>query len=112
MLFVNEEPPLFQTDAMGSRVYARRCRARGEAIVAMLSLETIGYYTDSPGSQKYPFPLSALYPNRGNFIGFVGDISSRVLVRKAVGSFRRHSAFPSEGVALPPRLRGVGWSDQ
>ncbi|MEW4570683.1 M28 family peptidase [Tautonia sp. JC769] len=111
VLFVNEEPPFFQTDAMGSRVYARRCRERGEQVVAMLSLETIGYYSDEPGSQKYPFPLSAFYPSRGNFIGFVGNVASRGLVRRVVGSFRRHANFPSEGAALPSRLPGVGWSD-
>ena len=38
--FVNEEPPYFQTEEMGSRVYARRSRERGENIVAMISLET------------------------------------------------------------------------
>ena len=43
--FVNEEPPLFQTEQMGSLVYARRSLQRGERIVAMLSLETLGYYT-------------------------------------------------------------------
>ncbi|WP_201750338.1 M28 family peptidase [Tautonia marina] len=111
VLFTNEEPPFFQTETMGSRVYARRCRARGEAVVAMLCLETIGFYSDEPGSQQYPFPLSAFYPSRGNFIGFVGDLASRKLVRRVVGSFRSHAAFPSEGTALPGGLPGVGWSD-
>jgi Zn-dependent M28 family amino/carboxypeptidase len=41
--FATEEPPYFQTDEIGSRVYARRCRARGEDVVGMLSLEAIGY---------------------------------------------------------------------
>src|SRR5439155_322999 len=36
--FVNEEPPHFQTAQMGSRVYARQARARGDRIRAMLSL--------------------------------------------------------------------------
>jgi len=35
--FTNEEPIYFQTDAMGSRVYARQCKARGDKIVAMLA---------------------------------------------------------------------------
>jgi len=42
--FVNEEKPYAHTEQMGSRVYARRCRERGEQVVGMLSLETIGYY--------------------------------------------------------------------
>lgn len=109
--FVNEEPPFFTGEDMGSLRYARRCRERGEDVVAMLSLETIGYYTDAPGSQSYPFPLSAFYPGTGDFIGFVGDVRSRGLVRTAVRSFRRHTAFPSQAAAVPGVLPGVGWSD-
>lgn len=109
VLFSNEEPPFFRTDLMGSRVYARRCRQRGEAIAAMLSLETVGYYIDASGSQQYPPPLSLLYPSTGDFIGFVGNVGSRRLVRAAVGSFRRHARFPSEGAALPGFVAGVGW---
>jgi hypothetical protein len=97
---------------MGSRVYARHARDRGEMICAMLALETIGYYSDQKGSQDYPPPMSLFYPSTGNFITFVGNTSSRLLVRKCVGSFRKHTAFPSEGAALPAILPGVGWSDQ
>ena len=109
--FVNEEPPYFQTSLMGSRVYTRECRRRGDNVVAMLSLETIGYYSDAEGSQSYPFPFSLFYPSTGNFIAFVGNVASRALVKEAVGSFRRHARFPSEGGAVPGSVPGVGWSD-
>ena len=111
LFFVNEEPPHFQTDQMGSWVYAKRCRLRGENIVAMLSLETIGYYRDEKGTQSYPSPLNLVYPSTGNFIAFVGNYASRRLVRQAVAAFRSHASFPSEGGALPGALPGVGWSD-
>jgi hypothetical protein len=74
--FVNEEPPYYHSPVMGSVVYAKQCRQRGENIVAMLSLETIGYYTDERGTQHYPFPFSLFYPSTGNFIGFVGNTLS------------------------------------
>jgi Zn-dependent M28 family amino/carboxypeptidase len=109
--FVNEEVPFFQTDTMGSWVYARRSRARGEQIVAMLSIETIGFYSDVVGSQHYPFPFSLFYPRTGNFIGFVGNIASRALVRRSIAAFRQHTSFPSEGVAAPGWMTGIGWSD-
>jgi len=109
--FVNEEPPFFQTEQMGSLVYAKECRKRGEQIVAMLSLETIGYYSDMPGSQKYPPPVGLFYPSRGNFIGFVGNVTSRKLVRRCVGVFRANAQFPCEGGALPELLPGITWSD-
>ncbi len=111
LAFVNEEPPYFQTDSMGSRVYARRCRERGDKVVAMLSLETMGYYSDEKGSQRYPVPFGLMYPSTGNFIAFVGNFSSRKLVRQAVASFREHTQFPSEMGALPGGIPGVGWSD-
>ncbi len=110
--FVNEEPPFFQTADMGSVVYAKRSHKAGDKIVAMLSLETMGYYSDEPGTQKYPFPLNLVYPSSGNFIGFIGNIKSGDLVRDAIASFRRHVQFPSEGAALPAQIPGVGWSDQ
>ncbi len=109
--FVNEEPPFSYTPEMGSLVHARAARDRGDRIQAMLSLETIGHYSDQPGSQRYPFPLSLFYPNTADFIGFVGNLGSRELVRRALQSFRRHAAFPSEGAAVPAWIRGVGWSD-
>lgn len=110
--FVNEEPPWFQTDEMGSRVHAQGCRARGENIVAMLSLETLGCYSDAKGSQRYPSPLLKLaYPSRGNFIAFVGNLASRPLVRAVVKTFRASATVPSEGAALPEFVAGVGWSD-
>ena len=110
--FANEEPPSFGTDAMGSRIDARACRERGEDIVAMLSLETLGCYTDEPGSQRYPLPLlNLLYPDRGDFVTFVGNVASGSLVRRAIGAFRERAGFPSEGAALPGWIPGVGWSD-
>ena len=110
--FVNEEAPFFYTREMGSYRYADRARERGEKISAMLSLETIGYYADARGSQRYPNPVYAwFYPDTANFIGFVGNLKSRRLVRRCLGSFRRHAAFPSEGVAAPGNMLGIHWSD-
>ena len=111
--FVNEEPPYFQTPKMGSFVYASGCQARGDRIKAMISLETIGYFSDAPNSQTYPsVGLGVFYPKIGNFIGFVGNIGSRNLVRRAIKSFRATGRIPSEGASVPGFIPGVSWSDQ
>ena len=111
--FVNEEPPYFLTEQMGSFVYAGRCKARDNQISAMISLETIGYFSDAPHSQTYPsLGLGVFYPTVGNFIGFVGNVRSRALLRRAIALFRKHSRLPSEGAALPSFIPGVSWSDQ
>lgn len=109
--WVNEEQPFFQTDAMGSARYARRCKERGERIAGALSLETLGYYTDAPGTQRYPSAIEGDYPDRGNFVVFVSDRSSRAFLERVVAAFRGASAFPAEGLAAPGWVEGVGWSD-
>jgi hypothetical protein len=111
--FVNEEPPYFLTEQMGSFVYAGRCKARGDRISAMISLETIGYFSDAPHSQTYPaLGLGVFYPTVGNFIAFVSNVHSRALLRRSIALFRKHAKIPSEGAALPSFIPGVSWSDQ
>jgi Zn-dependent M28 family amino/carboxypeptidase len=77
----------------------------------MIALETVGYYTNARGSQRYPFPLGFFYPDTGNFIGFVGNLASGRLVYQVVKAFRQSTRFPSEGAALPGWVVGVHWSD-
>jgi len=111
--FVNEEPPYFLSGEMGSQVYARRCKERGDKIYAMISLETIGYFSDAPNSQTYPSPgLGMFYPKVGNFIGFVSNVHSRALLRRVITLFRENAKIPSEGASLPAFIPGVSWSDQ
>lgn len=110
--FPNEEPPYFQTEEMGSLVYARRGEARGDDVRAMLSVEMIGYFDTAPGSQRYPIaPLKLVYPDTGDFITFVGNVQSVGLVRRATRTFRESIAFPAYGAALPESVPGAGWSD-
>jgi hypothetical protein len=110
--FSAEEPPCFQTEFMGSLVHARGSAARGENVVAMLALETLGCFRDGEDSQQYPVRgLGLFYPTRGNFVAFVGDVGSRALVREALAVFREHASIASEGAALPSPIPGIAWSD-
>lgn len=112
--FTNEEPPHFQQPSMGSLVYARQCRTRQDNIVAMYSLETMGYYTNRANTQKYPaFPAES-YPTTGNFLTFVaaGEVAGEEkLLLQTVSAFRDKAPFPSEGLMAPSSIAGVGWSD-
>jgi hypothetical protein len=111
VFFVNEEPPFFEGMDMGSRRYALRAKEKGERITAMFSLETLGWYADAAGSQHYPFPFGLFYPSTGDFVAFVANLGSRALLHEALASFRRQAKFPSEGLAAPAIIPGVGWSD-
>lgn len=109
--FTNEEPPHFQTSSMGSYVYAKRCQQREENVVAMLSLESLGYFSDAPGSQNYPPVLRARYPDTGNFAAVVGNLESAALVDQLAAQLAAHPGVPIEKLASEADLPGVGWSD-
>jgi hypothetical protein len=109
--FVNEEPPYFMTAAMGSWRYAADAAARGDNIVAMISLETIGYYSDEVGSQRYPFPFGMVFPNRGNFLAMVSNARSVGALRTAAKAFRSATCLPLIASAAPAAIPGVAWSD-
>jgi len=110
--FANEEPPFFWSKNMGSLVYARQCRKRGEDIAGMISIETIGYYSDAGKSQRYPFPLNCFKKNRkGNFIAFISNLNSKQLLNTSMQSFRHNSEFPIDGMALPAIVPRVISSD-
>ncbi|MBX9671142.1 MAG: M20/M25/M40 family metallo-hydrolase [Candidatus Obscuribacterales bacterium] len=96
---------------MGSYYHARSSHERGDDIVGMISLEMLGYFSNEPGSQKYPFPFNLYYPDAGNFIGFVGNDASRDWVRKVIGEFRKVATFASEGAAPPERYQDIARSD-
>ncbi len=109
--FANEEMPYYHTNEMGSQAWAQAARARGDELRGMFSLEMLGCYSDAPGSQRYPPVIGWFYPDRANFIAFVGDWGARRLVKRAHALFRKHSAFPSESLAAPAFVPGVTRSD-
>ena len=108
--FTNEERPLLRTKKMGSRVYAMRCRERGESVAGMVCLETIGYRSESKWSQRLSL-FGLVAPRAGNFIAFVGNRRSRELLHGAAASFRRRARVPCETFTLPTNFPGAWSSD-
>jgi hypothetical protein len=111
VLFVNEEPPYYRTPDMGSWRYAKSLSEHDERVRGMISLETLGAFSDAPGSQRYPPPFGLVFPSTANFIAFVGLPGGRGFLHEVIGSFRRHMAFPSIGGVAPDIVPGIGWSD-
>ncbi len=109
--FVNEEPPFFMSGKQGSAVYAKAARLRRDDIRLMASIETIGWYSDRPGSQRYPPLFNLFYPDRANFIGMVSDFRSRGVMRRLARAFRANSDFPLQTVVTFRFVPGVSWSD-
>jgi hypothetical protein len=54
---------------MGSFLHAKSLKDNNINILGMLSLHGIGFYTDVPHTQRYPYSFyKLLHGNRGNFI--------------------------------------------
>lgn len=64
---------LEEWDRAGSRHYAARLKQQHQSLRLMVSLEMLGYCDRTPGSQQYPSPLQRFYPDRGDFIGLIGN---------------------------------------
>lgn len=109
--FANEEPPHFRTPSMGSRQYAEGLKAEGVDVHAMLSLEMLGFYDLTAGSQAAPAGLGMRFGTEADFVGFVGRFDRRGDVAEAVGAFRERGRIRAEGVAAPSWVEGVDFSD-
>lgn len=110
--FSLEEPPAFPTNHMGSCVYARALKEKGVKVEGMISLEMLGYYCYDKGCQIYPFSFFKLfYPAKGDFISFVGNLSSRAFMNKIKDSFVSASRMPVESLTGISLIPGVDFSD-
>lgn len=108
--FANEESPYFNGEGMGSLNFARACKSTNEKVIAMYSLETMGYFSNEAGSQSYPPGVSG-YPSCGNFIAFVANLASAPLLEKTKKIFQEQSSFPFQTIAAPENTPGVSLSD-
>lgn len=109
--FVNEEPPFFLTELMGSRVYVQGVKAREENLLGMICFDSLGYYSSIPDSQQYPSPLERFYPDKGDFIAFVSNPQSALFLEKCIRTFRKTTKFPSEALIAPDSIQEVEFSD-
>jgi Zn-dependent M28 family amino/carboxypeptidase len=107
-----EEPPYFGSSTMGSAYHAAALKRQGIPLRAMIALEMIGYFTDAPGSQRFPLPaMKHLYPSRGNFITVAGKLGQGALVRQVKKAMRSASPLGVEAISAPASLPGVSLSD-
>lgn len=106
-----EEPPYFRTEFMGSAVHAANLKKRSARVKYMISLETIGYYSDAKGSQSYPFPLGLIYPSTGDFIAMVGRSSDSPLIDYLKGGFSKATNLKLISLAAPSVVTGIDFSD-
>lgn len=108
-----EEPPFFRTRNMGSYMHAKSLHDGNVKVKVkgMVCLEMIGYFTNAEKSQSYPLPFMGLfYPNKGNFIGVVGNFGSSSLI-KQVATHMKATSVDVETLRAPSFVIGVDFSD-
>jgi len=115
--YTNEEGTSSRGAKMGSRISAENSKDRGDNIIAMLSLEMLGYFSDEPNSQTYPFPegmaaqLGLELPTTGNFVAIVARTNDTALVNQLAESMTQAATIPVVAVPLPPVVTDIYRSD-
>ena len=92
---------LEELNMIGSGYFAQKLKSAGAKVTGMISLEMVGYTDTRAGSQKYPLGLKAFYPNRGNFIGVIGNWKSGSLLDKFARQMRQVQGLPVETLSVP-----------
>jgi Zn-dependent M28 family amino/carboxypeptidase len=92
---------LEELNMIGSTHFVRKLKAAKTPVRAMISLEMVGYSDSRPGSQLYPAGLRWFYPDRGDFIGVIGNRKSVSLLRQVAREMRRVPELPVETLAVP-----------
>jgi len=94
---------------VGSEHYVETLQASRTPVIGMLSLECVGYTSSQPGSQIVPPGLTIQVPDRGDFIGIVGNTDSGMLKDSLESVIHQHVhelkavslLIPDNGHVLP-----------
>lgn len=93
----------------GSRNFARRSLLKWERYAGAFILESVGYTSFAPGSQRLPFPLPIPVPDRGTFLGVAGNRRAKKMINAFEAAARAHTPaldviayrFPCAGRLAP-----------
>ncbi len=91
---------LEELNMVGSAHFAKKLKTQGARIGIMVSLEMVGYTDSGAGGQKYPAGLRWFYPDRGDFIGVVGNWRSATALKRVAASMRQVKGLPVETLTV------------
>lgn len=94
VFFTNTEPPFFKTQDMGSIVFVKQLKESQDSVDSVFILDSVGYYSTKPSSQRYLPLFGLLYPNEGNFIALVANSGSFRLLRAVSPIFKKDISLP------------------
>jgi hypothetical protein len=98
-------------DPSGAAQYADGLRRRGESVVAMIELGSLGAWHASPGTQQALAGASPPLPETASFLSFVAGPSGASLAQAAAAWFRESSTLPchAAGVSADAQLPRGDW---
>lgn len=109
-----EEPPFFGSELMGSYIHAKSLYDENVYVMGMICYEMIGYFSDKPNSQIYPYPFSALaktYPSTANFIVVVGLDKYAPFTQKVYKLMAAQGGIDVQTISFPDDTGLSGLSD-
>ena len=113
VFYDTEEPPHFNIGEMGSQHDARQRRQRGENLLGMICLESLGYFVrrppvppELPRWLRLPFRLIG-----GRSVVVVANPASWWLLMRLMWSMRGWHGVPLRPVIAPRRLNVINLSD-
>jgi Zn-dependent M28 family amino/carboxypeptidase len=92
---------LEELNMIGSTHFVKKLKSAKAPVRGMISLEMVGYTDSRPGSQLYPAGLRWLYPDRGDFIGVIGNLKSVSLLRRVAREMRQVPELSVQTLAVP-----------
>ncbi len=107
-----EEPPNFRKNTMGSFIHANSLRNAGIQVELMICLDMIGYFDDTPDSQRFPLNiLSFFYPDEGNFISVISNFNNFFKGSKVKRLMMKNSDIKVTHLSGPSMIQGIDFSD-
>jgi len=107
-----EEPPYFGTRFMGSYVHAKELKKTNTPVYGMIAVEMIGFFTDTKGSQSYPFaPMKVVYGKKGDFILLAKKSNHGQFVKHFSKQFYEANTIKTKSLTSPGKIEGVDFSD-
>lgn len=95
-------------DDTGSYYHAEFLKSSGNDVILMISLDSVGRYTEEMGSQKHPYKfMSLLYPEKGNYIHLSSRLEDFQKVRNFKKSFKQASELPLYSQNLPETMSDI-----
>jgi len=116
--FVNEEPPFFRSDVMGSLVYAKSLvgegslnGATGRKIAGMISFEMLGYYAKAEQTKRLFGTAVTGLTSKPDYVAMLSNWTSGPFAQRCGLTFSRHASITVRVTRLPLLSKRFGWSD-